>query len=173
MARPEANPTQSSTAHGTGIAGQRPSVAAPGSGQYPSTGAPTKAEDVASTPGSVPPLMPSLAPPLRPSVPASGVDLSAQHPWLANPRLALLRRSISDEHLVGIHSWGIDPTWTTNQIAGHVHAALPKKEDRKMFETLLVKCEDKAALMELVYTTLAAQPPEVAQRHARMRDPSR
>jgi hypothetical protein len=95
--------------------------------------------------------------------------MSVEHRWLADPRLSLLRRSVSDERLVMAHRWGIDPTWTTNQIVGHIHAMLEKKADRKIFETLLLKCRDKAALMELVYSTLVAQPPEVAERHARMR----
>jgi hypothetical protein len=102
-------------------------------------------------------------------VAGSTPDLSAQHRWLADPRLAALRRSVSDEHLVTIHAWGIDPTWTTNQIVGHVHAVLEKKADRKLFEELLSKCTDKADLLELVYNALAAQPAEVALRHARMR----
>jgi hypothetical protein len=87
--------------------------------------------------------------------------------------LAALRRSVTDEHLVTIHQWGIDPTWTTNQIVGHVHAVLEKKADRKLFEELLSKCGDKADLLDLVYTALAAQPPEVAERHARMRSYAR
>jgi hypothetical protein len=101
------------------------------------------------------------------------VDLSTEHPWLADPRLALLRRSVCDEHLVTLHLWDIDPTWTTNQIVGHVHAALEKKADRRMFEAHLVKCQDKAALVELVHATLAALPPEVAERYARMRSRAR
>jgi hypothetical protein len=131
--------------------------------------APPKADVVGPPPRSLPPVMPSLAPPLLSAVPRSAVDMSPEHRWLADPRLALLRRSVSDEHLVMAHRWGIDPTWTTNQIVGHIHAMLEKKADRKIFETLLVKCRDKAALMQLVYSTLVAQPPEVAERHARMR----
>lgn len=87
--------------------------------------------------------------------------------------MAALRRSVTDEHLVTIHQWGIDPTWTTNQIVGHVHAVLEKKADRKLFEELLSKCSDKADLLDLVYTALAAQPPEVAERQARMRSYAR
>jgi len=111
--------------------------------------------------------MPSLPPP-RATVPASAVDLSTEHRWLLDPRLALLRRSVSDERLVMIYRWGIDPTWTTNQIVGHMHAMLAKKADRRAFEALLVKCADKADLMGVVYSTLAAQPPEVAEQRARM-----
>lgn len=132
----------------------------------------TKAEDVLP-PRSLPPVMPSLQPPQRAPVSGFVVDMSAEHRWLADPRLSLLRRSVSDEHLVTIQRWGIDPNWTTNQIVGHMHAMLEKKADRKIFESLLVKCGDKAALMELVYSTLAAQPPEVAERHARMRSVAR
>jgi len=97
------------------------------------------------------------------------VDLSAEHRWLADPRLAVLRRSISDEWLVTIHRFGIDPVWTTNQIVGHMHAMLAKKADRRAFEVRLETCQDKADLMGVVYRTLAAQPPEVADRYARMR----
>jgi hypothetical protein len=42
-----------------------------------------------------------------------------------------------------------------------------------MFEAHLVKCQDKAALVELVHATLAALPPEVAERYARMRSRAR
>jgi hypothetical protein len=157
MTRTEADPTPSATQ----IVG--------GSSDEAAADAPTKAEAVLPPPRSLPPVMPSLPPPLREAVPGSAVDMSAEHRWLADPRLALLRRSVSDMHLVTIHRWGIDPTWTTNQVVGHVHAMLAKKADRKVFEALLVKCDDKAALMELVHSTLAAQPPEVAERHARMR----
>ncbi|MGO9834881.1 MAG: hypothetical protein ACLP1X_11740 [Polyangiaceae bacterium] len=128
---------------------------------------PTKAEDT-SPPRSLPPVVPSLPPPRHSAVPGATADLSAVHRWLADPRLTQLRRSVSDEHLIAVYRWGIDPTWTTNQIVGHVHAALEKKADRKVFEDELSRCVDKAALMELVYRTLAAQPPEVAERRARM-----
>jgi hypothetical protein len=130
----------------------------------------TKAEDASSPPRSLPPTVPSLPPPIRAAIARSAVDMSAEHRWLADPRLVALRRSVSDLHLVTVYRWGIDPTWTTNQIVGHVHAALEKKADRKIFEELLSKCEDKAALIELVYHTLVAQPPDVAERRARMHD---
>jgi hypothetical protein len=130
--------------------------------------APTKADDTVP-PHSLPPTITSLPPAPPRSVPAgSPVDLSASHRWLADPRLTLLRRSVSDEHLLLVHRWGIDPNWTTNQIVGHVHALLEKKADRKIFEALLSRCNDKGDLMELVYSTLVAQPPEVAERRARM-----
>jgi hypothetical protein len=144
----------------------------PGSGEAHGIGAPTEAEQI-SPPRSVPPVMPSLPPRPPPAVAAPRVDLSAEHPWLAAPTLALLRRSVRDEHLVTLHLWDVDPTWTTNQIVGHVHAALEKKADRRMFEAQLVKCQDKAALVELVHATLSALPPEVAERHARMRSRAR
>jgi hypothetical protein len=133
-----------------------------------SAGPPSNVDEVSPPPRSLPPVVPSLPPPVHAATPEPRVDLSAQHRWLGDPRIALLRRSVSDEHLLTLHRWGIDPTWTTNQIVGHVHAALPKKVDRKTFETHLMKCQDKAALVELVHATLAAQPPEVAERHARM-----
>jgi hypothetical protein len=128
---------------------------------------PTKTEDT-SPPRSLPPVVPSLPPPRHAAVPGASADLSAEHRWLADPRLTQLRGSVSDEHLVAVYRWGIDPTWTTNQIVGHVHATLEKKADRKVFEDHLSRCADKAALMELVHRTLAAQPPEVAERRARM-----
>ncbi len=147
----------------------------PGKG-IDSAGPPANVDPVSQPPRSLPPAVPSLPPPVHTTTtepqPQPRVDLSAQHRWLADPRLALLRRSVSDEHLLTLHRWGIDPTWTTSQIVGHVHAALPKKVDRKAFETHLMKCQDKAALVELVHATLAAQPPEVADRHARMRGPA-
>jgi hypothetical protein len=144
----------------------------PGKG-IDSAGPPAPADE-ASPPRSLPPAVPSLPPPVQTTAtnPQPRVDLSATHRWLGDPRLALLRRSVSDEHLLTLHRWGIDATWTTSQIVGHVHAALPKKVDRKAFETHLMKCQDKAALVELVHVTLAAQPPEVAERHARTRGPA-
>lgn len=138
----------------------------------PGSDPPKKTEDVPPLSRSVPPVVPSLP---VPSMPRSGVgsrvDMSAEHRWLADPRLALLRRSVADERLVTIHRFGIDPTWTTNQVVGHMHAMLPKKADRRVFEELLGKCDDKADLMELVHSTLAALPPEVAERLARRRGP--
>ena len=42
-----------------------------------------------------------------------------------------LRLSVSDDRLVTVYQWGIDPTWTTNQITSHVHAILELKSDRR------------------------------------------
>jgi hypothetical protein len=146
----------------------RTEAAAPHSTEAKDADAVASANEALPPSRSLPPVMPSLQPPLPGKDAGSRVDMSAEHRWLGDPRLALLRRSVADERLVTVYRWGIDPTWTTNQIVGHVHAALAKKADRKAFEELLVKCTDKAALMDLVYVTLVAQPPEVAERHARM-----
>lgn len=136
------------------------------SASQPPGGEPSQ-ED-AARPRSLPPVIPSLPPPApRPAAVAAAPDLSKEHPWLTDPRLAGLRSSVSDERLVTIHRWGIDPSWTTNQITSHVHAILELKADRRVFEDLLRRCDDKADLMDLVYSTLTAQPPEVAARRMR------
>lgn len=134
----------------------------------------TRENDGQGSPRSLPPTISSLPPPVpRADVGAPGGDLSARHKWLLDPRMALVRRTVSDHRLVTIYSWGIDPIWTTNQIVGHVHALLEKKADRKTFEALLGKCANKADLLELVYATIVAIPPDVAARLARMRQRSR
>jgi hypothetical protein len=123
-------------------------------------------------PRSLPPVIATLpAPAPRPAAVAAAPDLSKEHPWLTDPRLAELRLSVADERLVTIHQWGIDPSWTTNQITSHVHAILELKADRRVFEDLLRRCDDKADLMELVYSTLTAQPPGVASRRKRALGP--
>jgi hypothetical protein len=125
-------------------------------------------EGSASGPRSLPPVIPSLPPPApRPTAVATAPNLSKDHPWLADPRLVQIRLSVADERLVEIREWGIDPSWTTNQITSHVHAILELKADRRVFEDLLRRCDDKADLMELVYSTLTSQPPEVAARRKR------
>lgn len=110
----------------------------------------------------------SLPPPVpRPAAVATAQNLSKEHPWLTDPRLVEIRLSVADDRLVEIRQWGIDPSWTTNQITSHVHAILELKADRRVFEDLLRRCDDKADLMELVYSTLTSQPPEVAARRKR------
>jgi hypothetical protein len=153
---------------------RRMSTRAPGQNIVPglqdAAGPNASGDDGPPAPRSLPPTISSLPPPTpRADVAPLGADLSAQHGWLADPRMALLRRALSDHCLVTIYSWGIDPTWTTNQIVGHVHSLLEKKADRRDFEALLANCANKADLVELVYRTLVAIPPDVAARLARMR----
>jgi hypothetical protein len=117
--------------------------------------------EVDPPPRSVPPSISSLPPPSPPrrtkAVPKLSADMIAEHPWLLDPRLEPLRGMIDDDQLVTLRRWGIDPTWTTNQIISGVHAMLVKKDDRRVFEALLAKCEDKGDLMQLAYSTLAEQ----------------
>lgn len=127
----------------------------------PGANAETTFVEVDPPPRSVPPRISSLPPPSPPmrktAVPGLSADMAAKHPWLADPSLEPLRRMIDDEQLVTLRRWGIDPTWTTNQIISGVHAMLAKKDDRRVFEALLAKCEDKGDLMQLAYSTLADQ----------------
>jgi hypothetical protein len=125
--------------------------------------------EVDPPPRSAPPRMPSSLPPPSPplrkaGVPELSVNMAVEHPWLADPRLEPVRQMIDDEQLVAIRRWGIDPTWTTNQIISAIHAMLLKKEDRRVFEALLAKCNDKGDLIQLAYSTLAEQPRQVAER---------
>jgi hypothetical protein len=129
---------------------------------------PSGSDGEVAGPRSLPPVINSLPVPApRPAAVATAADLSSEHPWLRDPRLVPLRLSVSDERLVTVYQWGIEPKWTTNQIISHVHAILESKSDRRVFEDLLRRCDDKADLLELVYSTLNAQPLAVAARRKR------